>query len=212
MSNPTFSIIIPAYNAENHIRKALDSIASQTYKSYELIVICDSCTDNTQQIAQSYGAITEAVQYHRDGLSRDRGLQLATGEWVLFMDDDDWFLHEFCLTQLVEIISHQPEDIDAICFGYVWRLTGYTPPTTDQMFKPRVARVWSKAWRRSAIGDAHFGAAVFCSDTYFLRDMKARVRKVLSWNMPIYYYNFRRPGSQTDLFCQGKLKESPVAE
>ena len=95
-----FSIIIPAHNSENHIRKALESIKSQTFTDYELIVICDSCNDNTQKVAEEYGAITERVGFGRDGLTRNRGLAKAKGDWVLFMDDDDWWLHEYVLEQL----------------------------------------------------------------------------------------------------------------
>ena len=51
-----FSIIIPAHNAAEHIQNALDSVTEQTFTDYELIVICDSCTDNTEQIAKEYGA------------------------------------------------------------------------------------------------------------------------------------------------------------
>ena len=95
-----FSVIIPAHNAAGHIRKALDSVRSQTFRDYELIVVCDSCTDGTQQIAREYGARTETVEYHADGMTRNRGLELAQGEWILFMDDDDWWLHEYVLEML----------------------------------------------------------------------------------------------------------------
>ena len=94
MSNPVFSVIVPAHNAENHIRRLLDSIAAQTFTDYELIVVCDNCTDSTEQIAQLYGARTERVSFGRDGLARDRGIELARGSWILFADDDDWFMHE----------------------------------------------------------------------------------------------------------------------
>ena len=60
---PRFSIIIPAFNAEKHIRKALDSIKEQTFRDYELIVICDNCTDNTAQVAWTYGAKVIKVNY-----------------------------------------------------------------------------------------------------------------------------------------------------
>ena len=49
-----FSIIIPAHNEEKHIRKALESIKQQSFKDYEVLVICDACTDNTKQIALEY--------------------------------------------------------------------------------------------------------------------------------------------------------------
>ena len=100
-----FSIIIPAYNAEDRIRKVLDSVVQQTYKDYELIVVCDSCKDKTEEIAKEYGAKTFAVNFHNDGSSRNSGLDNAKGDWVLFLDDDDWWLHEFVLQQLAEKVG-----------------------------------------------------------------------------------------------------------
>lgn len=212
ISNPLFSIIVPAYNSERHIRFLMESIKQQSFHDYELIVICDSCKDKTEEVAQSYGAITENVNFGRDGLSRDRGLEIAQGEWVLFADDDDWFLHEFCFQQLAEVVTNTGKDMDMIAFSYIFRTKQYFKQTPETIFKPRVAHVWSDCWRRSVIGDARFGNAVFSSDTYFLKAMKDRVKHYAIWDMPLYYYNFRRPGSQTDLFCRGLLQQSPVAE
>ena len=109
-----FSIIIPAHNSAGYIQNALDSVAEQTFEDYELIVVCDSCTDNTEEIAKEYGARTVTVDYHCDGLTRNKGIEMAQGEWVLFIDDDDWWLHEFVLDQLNSRISN---DIDILCFS-----------------------------------------------------------------------------------------------
>ena len=56
-----FSIIIPAHNAGSTIGKTLESVRSQDFKDYEVIVVCDSCEDNTEEVAKSYGAITAVV-------------------------------------------------------------------------------------------------------------------------------------------------------
>lgn len=217
MSKPFFSIIIPAYNAEGHIRTLLNSIWEQVFASYELIIVCDSCTDRTFDIACEYvrpctNDQVHIVDYGRDGLSRDEGILNATGQWILFADDDDWFVHQFCFQQLHDCIRSQDNDVDLIAFGYECRNRGYIKPERKNVFTPRIDHVWSSCWRRDRIGDAHFGDAVFCSDTYFLRDMKPRVRRFEILDTPIYYYNFMRTGSQTDLFCKGIIRQSPVAE
>ena len=210
MSNPTFSVIIPAYNSSRFIRKGLDSIRSQTFTDYELIVVCDSCGDSTEQIAKEYGAITDNVTFGLDGLTRDHGIAMATGDYVLFMDDDDWFLHEYCFQQLADKLHGQ--DLDMLAFGYIWKDKGYFSPTEENIFQPTVGHVWANAWCRTAIGDAHFGNARFSSDTYFLKAMKQNVKTHMIWDMPIYYYNFMRHNSQTDLFCKGLLRQSPIAK
>lgn len=204
-----FSVIVPAYNSASFIHKCLESIKRQTFTDYELIVVCDRCNDDTEVIAKSFGAKTIEVNYGRDGLSRDKGLSMATGDWILFCDDDDWFVHEFAFQQIADVIKGQ--DIDIVAFGYLCKGHGYVSPTHDTIFTPGKAHVWSNAWRRSAVAGANFGDAVFCSDTYFIRDVKRRTMRYVILDMPIYYYNFKRKGSQTDLLIQGRIRQSPVA-
>lgn len=212
MSNPTFSIIVPAHNASGYIRKLLDSIDSQSFRDFELIVICDDCSDDTKSIAKEYGAITCDVSFHRDGLSRDTGLDIASGQWILFADDDDWFIHDYCFQELAKRTASTT--CDAIPFGIIFRTRGYIPPSVHDFLRPRIDHVWSTCWRRSAVekAGARFGDAVFSSDTYFLAAMKRYKTSFELLDMPIYYYNFLRPGSQTDLFCKGIIRQSPVAE
>ncbi len=88
---PTVSIIIPAYNAEDYIREAVDSALAQTHRDREVIVVDDSSTDDTPLILQSYG---DRIIVHRQantGVSgaRNTGARLATGEWLAFLDADD---------------------------------------------------------------------------------------------------------------------------
>ena len=216
MNNPFFSVIIPAHNSAEYIVKGLQSISEQTFRSYELIVVCDNCTDNTEDVAQAYGATTYDVCFGRDGLARDYGISQAHGDWILFMDDDDWFLHEFVFQMIHDEICRCENEygIEALAFGYIFRHRGYKAPYDDELFTPRIAHVWSKAWKRETViqAGARFGDAVFCSDTYFLRDMNMAVHNIGTLNMPMYYYNFMRAGSQTDLFCRGIIHQSPVAE
>ena len=204
-----FSIIIPAYNAEDHIRKALGSVRSQTFKDYELIVVCDSCTDNTESIAREYGARTEAVSYHADGPTRNRGLELAQGEWILFMDDDDWWLHEYVLELLDEKIRENPY-ADIICFSFIFRHLGYARPVRRLNGQHWIA-CWSKCYRRDRIGSARFSSTTSgAADVPFFADMFNKGLTVLDWDMPLYYYNYWRGGSisekqTTDFRGHGEL-------
>ena len=188
-----FSIIIPAYNSAGHIRKALDSIKSQTFTDYEIIVICDSCTDDTEVIAREYGARTEAVSYHADGLTRNRGIELAAGDWLLFMDDDDWWLHEYVLQQLSDKIDERP-DADIIAFSFIWREIGYMTPTSRG--GGNWIACWCKCYRRECIGSARFSNLVDgAADIQFFEQMFFKGLRVMNWDMPMYYYNYLRPGS-----------------
>ena len=189
---PRFSIIIPAYNAENHIRKALDSIKSQTFKDYELIVICDSCTDRTEEIAKEYGAITQNVEFHQDGFTRNRGIDIATGEWLMFMDDDDWWLHEFVLEQLDQKLSELSHP-DVLCFSFIFKGYKYAAPRGNGG-KHWIA-TWNKCWRREFVGDSRFSHKHSISDVDFDKSVMSKNPRIFDWDMPMYYYNYLRPGS-----------------
>ena len=190
---PRFSIIIPAYNAADRIRKGLDSIKSQTFTDYELIVVCDSCTDDTEQIAQSYGAKVIPVEFGNDGLTRSKGLDVATGDWILFMDDDDWWLHEYVLELIDEKLSRHNNAMDVLCFSFIFKGYKYARPNGNR--GNHWCAVWNKCWKRSVIGNTRFPNIPSCSDLYFHQEMFGKNLTIIDWDMPMYYYNYLRPGS-----------------
>lgn len=188
-----FSIIIPAYNSATYIDKALKSIKSQSFRDYELFVICDSCTDGTQKKAQRYGAITRKVNYHKEGLTKNVALDMAQGEYILFMDDDDWWLHEFVLEQLDQKLREE-NDPDVLCFSFIFKGIGYAS-TKQKSRNDYWIAVWNKAWKREAIGTTRFPDIFSISDRYFHDEMFAKDLRVVEWDMPMYYYNYLREGS-----------------
>ena len=89
------SVIIPVYNVEPYLRQCLDSVVNQTYKNLEIIIIDDGSPDNCGAICDEYAAKDKRIQViHKEncGLSaaRNDGLARATGEWIAFVDSDDW--------------------------------------------------------------------------------------------------------------------------
>lgn len=189
-----FSVIIPAYNAEDHITPALESVKAQSFKDYELIVVCDSCTDRTEEIAQSYGAKTIRVNEHNDGMSRNAGLDAAQGDFILFLDDDDWFFHEFVFQLISDYIDLVEADI--YCFSFIWKGVGYAKPNSNH--GTLYPSVWNKCWRRSAIGDTRFPDIYSISDAYFHTEMMNKRLPTFLYDTPIVYYNYLRPGSISD--------------
>ena len=185
---PKFSIIMPAHNAEEYIRKALDSVRIQTFTDYELIVICDACSDRTAEIAKEYTDKVLVVNYANPGPTRSYGLDHAVGEYVLFIDDDDWWLHEFVLEQINEKLSGE----DLLCFAFIWKGRGYASP--DRGGGVLWPAVWNKCWKREAIGDTRFPAA-YPDDLLFHMAMMDKLMVITYWEMPLYYYNYWRDGS-----------------
>lgn len=89
------SIIIPVYNVEKYLRKCLDSVVNQTCKDIEIIIINDGSTDNSLEICKEYSKNDpriELIDKKNEGVSKARntGLACATGEYVCFVDSDDW--------------------------------------------------------------------------------------------------------------------------
>lgn len=191
---PKFSIIVPTHNSEEFMSKCLDSIVSQTYKDYELIIICDKCSDNTEKVARTYTDKIIVTDYGNDGMARNAGLAIATGDWILFLDDDDWWLHEYVLDQIDRKLNQNPE-LDILCFSFIFRYWKYATPTGNN--GGRWVAVWNKCWRRKFIGDIRFPNIYAESDVYFHNEVFKKQPKVLDWDMPMYYYNFMRDGSIT---------------
>ena len=189
---PFFSVICPTHNSEEFIRNALDSIAEQSFTDYELIVVCDACTDNTEAIAKEYTDKVYTCNYNRDGLTRNVGLDHATGEWILFIDDDDWFLHEYVFHMLHAVLMNT--EADMLFFSFIWKYKGYIKQEHNCVFYA----VWNKAWRRSYIGDTRFPDTKYISDKYFHEKVTQKPPKGIFWDMPMYYYNYLRKGSLSD--------------
>ena len=92
---PAVSVIVPAYNAEKYLRRCLDSLAAQTLKDFEVLVVNDGSTDGTGRIADEYAAKDSRFRViHQEnsgvGAAREAGLENATGEYTIHADSDDW--------------------------------------------------------------------------------------------------------------------------
>ena len=106
----SISVVIPAYNSEGHIGRALDSVLAQTFGADEIIVVDDGSTDGTGEVIASYG---ERVKYIRQenagpGAARNTGIHAATGNWIAFLDADDEWVSEKLRLQ-VDILKRNIE-------------------------------------------------------------------------------------------------------
>ena len=199
MRRPFFSVIVPAYNSAEYIMKGLSSVRVQSFRDYELIVVCDACRDDTAKIAKMYTDKVIITEHGLDGLARNAGIDAAEGKWILFMDDDDWFLHEFVFQQIAEMVTAR--DMDVLAFSFIWKGRGYTRQDPGRHF----IAVWNKCWRREFIGDTRFSDVPYWSDKDFNRGMYIKNPRVFYWDMPMYYYNYLREGSISWRKVQGEI-------
>ena len=132
MSSPKLSIIVPIYNAEAYLEKCLTSIQNQSFSDWECILIDDGSTDHSYSICESFEVKDKRFKFihkYNSGVSdtRNLGLYLAKGEWIGFVDSDDWISpdrYELCLntaiTQDVQIVKCSIEQIRTNGTTCVW--------------------------------------------------------------------------------------------
>lgn len=90
---PSFSVIIPAYNSETTLARAIDSVLAQSLPAQEIIVVDDGSTDGTPEVAARYGEKLRYIRQDNAGVSsaRNHGARAASGDWLAFLDADDWY-------------------------------------------------------------------------------------------------------------------------
>lgn len=112
------SVIIPVYNVEKYLKRCLDSVINQTYKNLEIILIDDGSTDKSGNICDEYAAKDKRIiVIHKEngGLSdaRNKGLDICTGDYISFIDSDDWIENGF-----YEYVVNNVKDNDLLIFDY----------------------------------------------------------------------------------------------
>ena len=204
MNNPFFSVIVPAHNSQQYLARCLASVKRQTFNDYELIVVCDACTDETDRVAKFYTDNVIITEYGMDGLARNAGIDAAKGKWLMFLDDDDWWIHEYVLEMAKNTIDSILFPVDMLLFDFIWKDPPYMkyPYYRQEIDNVNIA-VWSKAFRRELIGDTRFPAIQFTSDKPFMDEIIKKKPVAYPTRQLIYYYNYMRKGSQTEEHARG---------
>lgn len=163
MEHPRFSIIIPAHNAQEFIERSISSIREQTFTDYELIIVADKCTDNTVALIRTAGIHPIISDGGAPGLARNAGMDCAHGDYLLFLDADDWLLINDALSRINEAIE-KTDRPHLLHYGFMW---GSTPHGGIQEDGGYYHHVWSRAWHRNAIGSSRMVALPAGQDTAF---------------------------------------------
>lgn len=202
------SIVIPVYNLENYIGRCLDSLMAQNIdpNNYEVICINDGSKDGTYDILEDYKHRYPNIKvYHTENrgvvLARSAGLEKATGRYVWFVDGDDW-IEKNCLKYLCDIVMDGENDLLLFKENRVYeycesniQLDTYTPVYSDggyRVFDSHYTTGSGFYWFRKEILDRYhirFRPDVYYSDdTLFIAKFKARCRRMVMTEAPVYYY------------------------
>lgn len=115
------SVIVPVYNAEKYLEKCIESILNQNFDNYELILVNDGSSDKSGAICEKYAIDNNHVKYiaqENQGhtIARNNGLSIAEGEYVIFVDSDDWIEHNLLSDCYKKVIEYG--NLDIILYGY----------------------------------------------------------------------------------------------
>ena len=123
MTKPKISVIIPTHNRAELLRKAIASVLNQTFKDFELIIVDEASTDNTEEIVKEFMKEDDRIRYLRyelnskkPSIARNRGIAVAKGEYLAFLDDDDVWLSRK-LEMQIELAEQQ--DLDLVGCNYL---------------------------------------------------------------------------------------------
>ena len=205
------SIIMPAFNTENYIRKSLDSVVNQVYKNIEIIVIDDASTDNTRKIIKEYAErdnrIIPFYQTSNKGVSaaRNVGLSIATGDYIVFVDSDD-FLTKDAIRRMVDKANEYNSDfIDSYHLLIYKKKNGKEVSFTEKKL-PKQTMAYGSLNDNSKILDMYTyitGKLIKkeltnglkfdenlsrYEDLLFEHELKRKIKNYVFLNKPIYFY------------------------
>lgn len=206
-----FSVIIAAYNIQEYIERAISSVENQTFKNIEIIVVDDCSTDNTEKEVLKLCSKYRNIIYirHKEnkrlGTARNTGLNVAKGEYIVFLDGDDYLATEDVLEKIDKVIEKDETDIIYLGFkieGNREELVIPTEETCTKTYKSSVDKypnAWSKCWRRKFLkeNDIKFPEYRLYEDVLFVYNgvMKSKSYKIADF--VVHKYISGRPNSIT---------------
>lgn len=131
MNMPLISVIVPTYNYSNFVEKCINSVLEQTYQKIEVIVVDDGSTDDTLTVLQKFEDRVLIYSQENMGVSaaRNAGMQLAKGEYIAFLDADDWWAPSKVEKQMIAMIKSKSNI--SYSFYVASNLEGHTVPVTS---------------------------------------------------------------------------------
>ena len=212
---PFISVIVPVYNTKRYLRKCLNSLKRQSLQEIEIIVIDDGSTDGSGQICDEFSKTDtrfNVIHTSNKGLSsaRNKGLEISNGEYIMFVDSDDWIESDFCE---VPFTIAKSTGADIVVFRFVMHnkrkdSTSKLFPTDGLASKEEVliklwdecvwAAVWNKLFKRDLFYGITYPKDRFYEDAAITHHLIYKSNNVYLSNRILYHYRDYRPGSITN--------------
>lgn len=211
MRNTKISVIIPVFRVEAFLQKCVDSIRNQTYKNLEIILVDDGSDDGCPALCDAYAEIDDRIKVihqKNGGLSaaRNSGLEVATGEYIGFVDSDD-YIDPFMYECLLDEMRKQDASLGICAFDYVTpagvKLEGeeYESPLRDGVYdgKELLAKViekngcfyvtaWNKLYKKEIWDNLRFEDGKVHEDEFVIHKVLLKCRKVAVVSDIFYHY------------------------
>jgi len=199
---PVISIIIPVYNAEKYLVECVDSVLKQSFSDFELILVNDGSADGSLEICRNYAAAdgrVKVIDGKNEGVSaaRNKGLSIARGEWIAFVDADDYLLpNAFCTlyeraktTEADIVLGNAVKLIDGRTTKPLLKLTCETLPNAISGIKHFA--LWGYLMRRSIIQENNIRfieGLAYSEDRIFIYQMAKYCQTIAYTDEPVYVY------------------------
>ena len=208
--NPLISIIIPIYKVEKYLRKCIESVINQTYKNLEIILIDDGSPDNCNSICDEYQKIDDriiVVHQKNRGVSNARniGLNIASGEYIGFVDGDDYIARDMYET-LYNVMQENNAQM-SVCNFYIEKQGEMfiqhkidngikvfnQQEAIREMLLDRIIRgyLWTKLYKKECFHNLRFPEGKNYEDVAISIKVLENIEKVVYINTPKYYYLYR---------------------
>lgn len=205
------SVIVAVYNIEDYVEQCIQSIIAQTFTDIEIILVDDGSTDSGGTICDRYGDLDHRIRVihqKNSGLSaaRNVGLDLAIGQWISFVDGDD-FLDCRMLEKMH--LAAEKDSSDLVMCGYYEfrddehiRTVDPSPQNADldafwgfahsRRYILGCNVSWNKLYHRHLFDNLRFTTGILCEDANILYQLISRCRKISFVRKPLYYYRIRQ--------------------
>ena len=212
MNSPLVSVIVPVYNVAPYLEQCLDSIVNQTYRNLEIILVDDGSTDESGTICDRYAeqdARIQVVHKENGGQSsaRNVALDMMTGEWVLFVDSDDWIE----LNTLELLFEQKDERADLVEFGwnFIYRdsnkvflneacvMAGIDALKLLVFTDIYMGLMANKLFKASYLQKSRFISGRYYEDTPFIIEQLYKIKTYQYIAEPLYNYRRDRVGQTT---------------
>lgn len=215
--NPTVSIIVPVYNAEKNLDRCIESVLKQDYENFELILMDDGSKDNSGNLCDEYAkkdARIRVIHKENSGVSdtRNQAIKLASGEYLQFIDSDDWITPDATGLMVRMAQESKCEMVIADFYRVIGERLAHKGDIREDGLLTReefalymmedpadfyYGVLWNKLYRRDIVEEFQLRMdenISWCEDFIFNMEYIRHVKNVYALHVPIYYY-VKTPGS-----------------